>query len=467
VDWLTEEQVERINETSLDILAGTGVMFEADWAKQMLLRHGCTQGRDADMIRLPRELVADCIAQAPERVQLASLDGSSVHLGSGSPPVYWTGNALYLDEGKTVRPITRADLVDICRVGERLEMIHAIVGPSLADCPPQCRDFAGLRIMAEHTTGHLRPCIYTPRGTVALREMAQVLVGGYRLADRPVLSLGFTAVSPLRWSAIGLDSFRQSSGYGIPIMVNSEPVAGATGPVTPAGALTLANAEALAGVVVVQLLEPGRPTIFNLGFTHTMDMRTTVTRTASPECTLIQSAGAQLARYHGMPGASWANTESMTADGQATAEFTLTALTHALSGVNIIWGVGNLESTRVMSLPQMVIADEMARMVSRIAQGIEVSEETIAADLIARMGTEAQYLGCDHTMAYFRELVEPQLFCTTGREVWGQTGTMTIYEAAEARAEQMLSGEAEILLDDATDAELAAIEQRFTAELVG
>ncbi len=465
MDWLTDSEVEQINEASLDVLAETGIMFESESVRALLLQNGCNAGQKADVIRIPRELVYDCVLQAPERIKLASLDGSVVEIGAGRPPVYWTGNALYFDEGRTIRPIEKRDFISLCRVAQELAMIHATVGTSLADYPPYSRGFVALRIMAQYSTKHLRPCIYTPEGTVAMREMAEVLVGSQALSAKPIFSLGFTAVSPLRWSAMGLDSFEKSSGYGIPIMVNSEPVAGATGPVTLAGALTIANAEALAGVVVVQLLEPGRPTIFNLGFTHTMDMKTAVTRTGGPECTLIQSAGAQLARFHGMPSASWSSTESMMADAQASYESLLTGLTHAISGVNIIWGVGTLESTRVMSLPQMVIDDELARMASRVAAGIEVSEETIARDVIMEMGTQAQYLAGDHTLEHFRELIDPQIIYTGQREGWEQRGSTSLPEAALAKAEEILCGEPQMLIDEDTDAELAAIENRYMEKL--
>ncbi len=465
MDWLTQTQIEQINDASLDILEQHGVMFEAEFARALLLRSGCTQGTKADVIRIRRELVAECIARAPERIRLGSLDGSVIEVGPGSPPLYWTGNALSCDDDRAIRPIQRADFIDICRVVEKLDMIHATVGTSLADYPPYSRDFVGTRLMAQYTTKHMRPCIYTPTGTIAMREMAQAVLGSRPLAECPIVSFGFTAVSPLRWSDVGLESFRLSSGYGIPMMVNSEPVSGATGPVTPAGALTIANAEALAGTVIVQLLEPGRPTVFNLGFAHTLDMKTTVTRTGSPECALIQSAGAQLARLHGMPSASWSSSESMMADAQGAYESMLMTLSHAVAGVNVIWGAGNLESTRVMSLAQLVIDDELARMASRVAAGIEVNDETIARDTIIELGTNAQYLASDHTMAHFRELTEPRLTYTGGREGWQQAGSRSITEAALDKARQILREDTHILIDEDTDRELAEIEERFMREL--
>ena len=91
--------------------------------------------------------------------------------------------------------------------------------------------------------------------------MADVLLEGKSLREHPIFSLGFTSVSPLRWPDSALDVFRVSSGYGIPLMVNSEVISGATGPVTLAGTLALANAEALSGVTIAQLLEPARPVV--------------------------------------------------------------------------------------------------------------------------------------------------------------------------------------------------------------
>jgi trimethylamine--corrinoid protein Co-methyltransferase len=264
-----------------------------------------------------------------------------------------------------------------------------------------------------------------------------------------------------------MEAFEKSSGYGIPMMVNSEPVAGATGPVTPAGALTIGNAEALAGVVALQLLEPGRPTIFNLGFAHTMDMRTTVTRTGSPECALIQSAGAQFARLHGMPSASWSSTESMMADSQAAYESLLTAMAHALGGVSVVWGAGNLESTRVMSLTQLVVDDELARMSKRVAGDIEVNEDTIAADVIKEMGIHAQYLGCDHTMAHFRDLIEPRLTYTGGREGWETQGSRSMMEVGREKADAILSADHRPRLDTDVDDELERIQQRWMERVLG
>ena len=204
-----------------------------------------------------------------------------------------------------------------------------------------------MRLIAENCLKHIRPCIYHPRETRGMVEMAQVLLDGKPLAAAPIFSLGYTAVSPLRWSDLALGAFRESSGHGVPMMVNAEPAGGVTAPATLAGELVLGNAEALSGVVICQALEPGRPLVFNMGFAHVMDMQTTVMRTGGVENGLLQAAGAEIAAFHGLPSAAWLSTESHVADAAATFEDVLTGLLHAMSRTSIIWGVGNLAFDQV------------------------------------------------------------------------------------------------------------------------
>ena len=105
------------------------------------------------------------------------------------------------------------------------------------------------------------------------------------VGDFPWFSVGFTAHGPLRWTNLALEIYRHTAGHGIPATVNGEPMAGVSGPVTLAGAAAVGNAEILAGIVVNQILEPGRPVIFNLGLAHVFDMRTAIAVTGGAgEC---------------------------------------------------------------------------------------------------------------------------------------------------------------------------------------
>jgi trimethylamine--corrinoid protein Co-methyltransferase len=244
-------------------------------------------------------------------------------------------------------------------------------------------------------------------------------------------------------------------------MINSEVISGATGPVTLAGSLVLANAEALCGVAIAQLLEPGRPVVFNLGFSHTFDMKTVETLTGAPEGGLMGAAASEIAHFHGLPSASWMSTESKTPDAQAAYEKTLLGLLHALGGVNLIWGIGNLESTLTLCPEQAVIDDEIAAGILRAWRGIEVDEEKMAVPVIKELGQKADYLSNDHTLRHFRdELMLTNLLSRERWAVWEKAGRKDLLQRAEDRVREILKTPPAEHLSGSQREELKRIEKR-------
>lgn len=463
--FMEPEELARINDRSLDLLEEVGLRIDHEAVTQKLLAAGCRE-LASGMISFPRELVADCLEQAPSEVVIAPVEGEPATIGPGGETLFWTGNALSYVEGDEARPITEPELIALARLTDALEHVHGAVGTTINEIPAQFRDFVGCRVMAQHTRKHLRPCIYTPYGGAAIVEMGCVLADPAPLRERPVVSFGYTVVSPLHWTEPGLELFVQTSGHGAPMMINSEPTAGATSPVTLGGTLMLANAEALSGVVIVQTLEPGRPCVFNLGFAHTMDMRHAITRTGGPENGIMGAIGAEFARMRGLPSASWMSTESMVADEQAAWEKMNVGLMHALAGVNIIWGIGQLESQRTMSPEMMVIDNEIVGAALRAARMPTVDDDALAYEVIAEMAAVPDYLSHPHTLDHFRtELFEADLGFVGRREGWQAAGACTARERARARVEQILSEPAVSRLDEGRERELLSIEARWKEAL--
>jgi trimethylamine--corrinoid protein Co-methyltransferase len=463
---ITRDDVERIHETSLRLLQDPGVKLEHDAVCEKLREAGATDGREAQVLRFPRPMIEEYLALAPKSVRFSDLDGHVTELGPGSPSCFWTGAALnVLDLDGDVREITSHDLAGFARLVDALDGVHALVGTAMSDVPPPHRDFVGLRVMAQNTRKHLRALSFTPTGAEAMREMARVLAG-VPLADRPVLSMGFTAHGPLRWTNLALDIYFRSAGDKIPVTVNGEPSAGASGPVTLAGALAVGNAEVLAGIVLNQVIEPGRPCIHNLGFSHIMDMKTAMAVTGGPEVCLLAAAGAELARFYGLPSCSWMCTEAMLPDEQAALETLFGCLTHGQAGVNIVWGVGQLESEKTISPVKAVMDNELIGMVRRFERGIEVSGETLAEDVAREVGIAGSFLGTTHTFEHFRtEFYEPRLLCRVNRDGWTAAGAKRLSDTAADRARELLAADREPLLDDDAAAELKKIDERYVRML--
>jgi len=155
---------------------------------------------------------------------------------------------------------------------------------------------------------------------------------------------------------------------------------GASGPVSLAGSLALANAECLAGLVMHQLRSPGAPFIYG-ACVSPLDMKTTVFSYGAPEWRIADSALSQLSLFYNLPifGTAGAS-DTQAVDVQAGAEWGYSLLTSALSGTNLIHDVGYQESGLSGSLESLVICDEIVGMIKRVIDGFEISEETLAME---------------------------------------------------------------------------------------
>ncbi|MGD0579219.1 MAG: trimethylamine methyltransferase family protein [Bryobacteraceae bacterium] len=455
---LQKEQCERIHAAALQVLERVGVRVDDSEILDRLQEAGA-EVTGGNVARLPRALVEWALEESPNSIRVADRKGNLWELGPHGGTLVLTGNALYVTRGKVRTDLTSADLAQLARIVDACRNIHGMVGTSISDYPPRSRDFVGFHIMARHTAKHLRPCIYTPQGGRLVLEMAQVLLGGTPLRQRPIVSTGFSILSPLHWTELALGVFKATAGHGVPVMINSEPLGGATAPVTLAGCLVIGDADTLSGLVINQLLEPGRPCFYNVGFAHVLDMASTIALTGAPENALLQAAGADLARFHGLPSASWMSTESMCLDSQAAFEKTTTGLYHATAGVNFIWGAGNLESTLAMSPEALVADDEIAGYFLRCQKGIPVDEETLALDVIEKLGLSGDFLTSEHTLQHYRQVLSrPILAARMRRAQWQGLGGRTFEESARDRVEAILAAEPTSYLDARQEAELARIE---------
>ena len=453
---MNPSECERIHEASLALLEDPGVKLEHDEVRGVLLKGGAKEGTSAQVIRLPREMVAEHLAMAPSTVVLTDRVGGRWELFAKSPPLYWTIPGLKLECEGQVRPFTSTDMARVARLGDALEHVHGVFGVAMADVPPKARDFVGLRIMAENTTKHLRALCFTPRGVEAMLEMRPVL------GDHPWFSIGFTAHGPLRWTHLALDIFLRSAGHGVPTTVNGEPMAGATGPVTLAGSIALGNAEILAGLVVNQALEPGRACIYNLGLAHVMDMRRALAVTGGPENALFATASADMGRFYSLPSCSWVSTESMLPDSQAALEKMCGFITHAQAGVSLIWGLGQVESEMTISPAQMVIDNEMIAFVRRFLRGFEVSDETVALDLLREVGIAGSFLETEHTLSHCRDQIfHPGLLCRSRRDNWTEDGAKPLHVVAGEKADELMASAPSVELDADQRRALDEIEARY------
>jgi len=169
----------------------------------------------------------------------------------------------------------------------------------------------------------------------------------------------------------------------------------------------LDNAGVLLGLVLSQLNREGAPFIMPGMPPSPMDMRTMTTPYADPERGIFQA----LARFYNLPAFGLGGaTDSKVVDQQAAAEAALTLLSESLVGGNIIHDVGYLESGLTFSFSQLAICDDIIGWIESFMRGVEVSEDTLALDIIKEAGPDGDYLATEHTRNHFRDIWYPNLF---------------------------------------------------------
>jgi trimethylamine---corrinoid protein Co-methyltransferase len=441
---LGQDEVERIHEASLDVLANVGVMFHSQQALDVLEAHGATVDRETTVARIPAAAVEEAVSTLPRTFTLGGrtpefdlpIDGEHVYLTSD-------GCATFVREADgTVRPSTRQDVYDAARVVEGLPNLSATSAlVSAQDAPGESRvlhEFdACMRASRKHS---IVVSIKDAAEAKPLLRMAEAVAGGSaELKARPTFSVILCTVSPLHQERFGMELAFELAEAGIPIMLYPMPILGATAPVTPAGTAVVNNTEILAAVTAVQLACPGAK-IVHAGGPTALFMRTGAYFANVPEALMLRAVQAQMAAHYGMPaGLGWGGTKAKQPEAQSGYENTLGMLLEFLAGADFLFGAGLLDSVQQMSLEELVIADEVFGMVTRLVRGVEVDRETLAADLIKKLGFRGDYLFEAHTRAHVRELWQSRLGETGTHESWQNAGSPRLEDKARAVADGILA----------------------------
>ena len=155
------------------------------------------------------------------------------------------------------------------------------------------------------------------------------------------------------------------------------------------------------------------------------DMRTMNYLSAGPETALLNASAAELAQYCKIPCYATAGmSDSKIPDVQSGYEKALSALTVALVGANYIHdAAGVLEFCTTISYEQVVIDNEIIGMVLRILRGIEVTKDSLAEELINKVGPGGNFMTEKHTVEHMRsEFFYPIVSNRLKREQWIKEG---------------------------------------------
>jgi trimethylamine--corrinoid protein Co-methyltransferase len=243
-----------------------------------------------------------------------------------------------------------------------------------------------------------------PEHTALFLEMLAILVGSRReLVEKSWVIVPINTFSPLQIDHFSLDNLIQYVRHNQPTMISPCVMAGTTGPVTLAGTIALANAEALAVIAFTQMLRAGAPVLY--GFQSTAsDLRFGGIAIGCPERSLCISYGAKLARAYGLPSrGGGADNDAFEASEQIGYESMMAMLTTRFAKVNfVLHSAGMAASFAAMSYEQFVFGLEILGMIERYKKGVKVNPETLALDVIKRVGIGGHYIADPHTYKHCR-----------------------------------------------------------------
>ncbi len=407
---LSDRDIEHLHSTSLQVLEEVGTNFHNADALQILSQAGCRV--EGPNVRFPQKLVGQAIDTVPSSVVFKARNpAKNLHLGIGTVHIMSAFGASFVREPGTnvVRPARLKDLEDFTRIFDYLEGIDCCLKSVIPqDVPPRHADIYAAYTLFVNTDKnvHISQDCPTDIEFITRKIIELGKVAGESLGNNaPVFSLGCCPDTPLQYGNAALTRMKIAIEAGIPFLIVSGAIAGVSTPVTIAGLLVTQHAELLAGLVYAQLLKPGSEVLFG-SFASSSDMKTAKMRLGSIEQSLIGIATQQLCDHCGIcyGYGTGALTDSNLLDIQAGYDKGINLAFQMLGGVDMIHDVsGLLSSAMVMSLEDVIIDHEYARMIAHGMKGIEVTPDTMALDLIRQKGPGGNFLSEEHTFDHFKD----------------------------------------------------------------
>jgi trimethylamine--corrinoid protein Co-methyltransferase len=441
--FLSRDQIEQIHSTSLKILEEVGVRVRDHDFLKFLGDSGANVDSDKERVRMPAALVNECLGKAPKNVTFyaresrhnVTFDDKRIY----AHPLGGASNVIDLDSA--VRSATCKDVENLTRIVDALPNIHTatmITYPS--DVPEKVRDIYAVKAVLQNTGKNFDATPYNDENFPFVIRMIEAIAGEEELRKHPIVTVSVSPTSPLQFSSDVTKIMTRAASHSLPIAVLPCPLAGATSPVTLAGTLTQQNAEMLAGIGLVQLLNPGNPVQYSPRCIP-LDMLTGQA-CAGIESAIMSVGCVQLAKYYGLPSDVYGlDTDSKVLDEQAAIERAMTGLLPALAGANSLSGAGCVESGISASYEQLVIDDEVFGMIFRAVRGIDFDKERLAVEVIEKVAEESSnFLQQKHTLRYFQsEYFMPQLLNRAARSRWEKMGSKSLTEVARERAKKILA----------------------------
>ena len=453
---MTQEQIEKIDAASMDILENVGVVFRdsiaiADW------KAAGADVRDDDRVHLDRGLVRELIATIPETFTYHARNPAN-NLPFGQDHAIFvpmTGAPFLRDLDDVRRNPTLEDLANFHKLSHMLPALHSsahhIVEPY--DHPISQRHLRITYSSMKHSDKTFMGMTTSPKNAEDVIEMAAILFGDDFIDTHPVVTGNCNGNSPLVWDETMLGAMRAFCRRNQPVLCSPFVLGGANTPASVAPTVAQLNAEALSALAYTQVISKGAPAIYG-HYLSTVSMKSGAPMAGTPEISLMNFMIGQMARFYKVP---WRTSNTLggakTFDAQSGYESATTLMAVVMAGANYVWhSAGWNEAGMHCSMAKFVVDAEQCAMAYRMAEGVRWDDFDEAISAVSDIGPGGHYLGHPHTLENFqRAFFMPELFDNNSIEQWQAEGGVEINDRALAHVRTMLGEYEEPKLDAGVD----------------
>ncbi len=418
ISILDDEDIRRINQTALSLLEEVGVVIPSEKALKIFADAKADVDFDKRIVRIPSHLVADSLKKAPRRYTLCGrrpeLDAK---IGSENGTYFYcSGEAPRIVDLKTGerRQSIKSDVENMAKIADYLPIVSLVWPTVSAGDKLETAPIHGVEACFNNTEKHVQT--ESVMDEVSARytiEMASVVAGGRdKLRERPIFSLLLCGIAPLGQDRGGIESALAFAEAGLPIGFMSMPTMGLTAPPYQASCLATGLAEVLSGCVLIQIAHPGNPNYISI-VPSVIDPRSGNYFMGSSFAQITSAAVVQLAHSNGLPvtsclsfgGSAWRLN-----NWQVGIENVYAHLLAVMAGADMSFGPsGMIEAVSLLDMRRILFDREILQAIDIITNGIEVSDTTLAFDMLREIGPRGMFLGQRRTAKELPKLWPPSI----------------------------------------------------------
>jgi trimethylamine--corrinoid protein Co-methyltransferase len=468
VDTMSENDKRMIHEAALEAMEKVGIRVHSENARAVLKRAGAIVDDRGPDVRFPHDLVGFLVSKAPSSFVLAGRSKEFDLPMDGTHSYYTTdgcGISVWDSANQTRRRPLLEDIRKTTVISDYLPFV-SIYEPMVvaSDLPEKDHVVNGMKVAMMNTEKHLlsESTTTVEEARTQVRMAAEVVGGLEELRKRHYMSAMLCTMSPFMLDGTATDAAMVWAENHVPIHITGMAQSGVSGPATVAGDLVVNHAETLAAVCIMQAYSPGAPVLYG-SVLSSMDPRTGSYMGGAAESTLLCSGSVQMARYCKLPDSVGGFGSGAKIPGvQACIENTTMAMDCARVGGEVVNGFGVPDGSTLLSYEQLLLDHEIARMVVTIFKGFEVNQETLALDLIKKVGIGGSYLSQMHTLKHTKDIMIPMLWDSDPYDMWVKKGSKDPMRAAGEKVEEILRTHRPEPLDPAVAKRLDEMVKEFS-----